>query len=269
MGPVEDVFDSYDAILHKPKASIGSSDSRPSVANGQPTAALDENDSAGALKEVGTESRAALEWLLPEFSPIDMCSEYAQCLGGTVETLEGVLCGRPQIHTPFRICLRYRLLKDCPHAIIPSIRIFDSDKRHVLISTPSLLPGSSRGTYIAYCRIEPFTLNYGRYSVGLGLSSVDRGRVVVHFHTESMLRFEVTEPHGVDPRRHGYEGEFGGTSRLRLDWRFTKLVDEQQQQHIGEISERHARDSERLAVGANLDRTVPAVAENDLRKNTG
>ena len=69
---------------------------------------------------------------------------------------------------PFRVCFRYRLLKDCPYKIVPTIHVLDSKSATVLVSIPSLPPPSSRGTYAAYCRIDPFMLNNGRYSVGLG-----------------------------------------------------------------------------------------------------
>jgi hypothetical protein len=47
--------------------------------------------------------------------------------------------------------------------------------------------------------------------------------LTVHFYAEIALGFEITEPRGVDPRRHGYDGEIPGTSRVRLEWHFAKL----------------------------------------------
>jgi hypothetical protein len=227
IGPPEEVFEQYDVLMHGPRAPSPTAPPRSTIE--PPASAAAEGEAspsiAGEPDHVKIENGGDSEWPLSEFKPDNVRNEYAECLGGTVETLGGILCGQPEIHVPFRLCLRYRLLKDSPHGIIPSIHLFDSDKRHVLVSTPSLLPPSNRGTYSAYCRIEPFTLNRGRYSVGLGLASVTLAEPIVHFYAESAMRFELTEPLGVDPRRHGYEGEFPGTSRVRLQWHIAKLDD--------------------------------------------
>jgi ABC-type polysaccharide/polyol phosphate transport system ATPase subunit len=227
IGPVNEVFDQYDTLLHGPRVSTPASAPGPTIESGASTSTEGEAAPpiAGEPDHVKIEIGGDSEWPLSEFKPDDVRNEYAECLGGTVETLGGILCGQPEIHVPFRICFRYRLLQDSPHAIIPSIHLFDSNKRHVLISMPSLLPPSSRGTYSVYCRIEPFTLNHGRYSVGVGLGSIKHPEPIVHFFAESAMRFELTEPLGVDPRRHGYDGELPGTSRVRLQWHIAKLDD--------------------------------------------
>jgi ABC-type polysaccharide/polyol phosphate transport system ATPase subunit len=237
MGPVEEVFDHYDAILHGreiPRSAAGGT----SIIEGQQSVIPAETGvgTSNATEADGEKSENGhnpqwpvpeLQWPIPEFKPADVGSEYAEFLGGSVETLAGDLCGQPEINVPFRICLRYRLLKHSPYGIIPTIHIFDSSERHVLISLPGLLPGSGRGTYFACCRIDPFMLNCGRYLVRLGLFSVRQAEAVVHFYTGFGMRFEVIEPSGADARRHGYVGEIPGTSRLRLEWRFTRIDEAQ------------------------------------------
>jgi hypothetical protein len=54
----------------------------------------------------------------------------------------------------------------------------------------------------------------------LALSSMELAEPV-HFFAEA-LRFEVIEPRGVDPRRHGYEHELPGVMRTRLAWQIAK-----------------------------------------------
>jgi ABC-type polysaccharide/polyol phosphate transport system ATPase subunit len=249
IGSVEEVFEQYDAILHGPRAPARSSAPRSTVESRHQAGASVQGEAppsvARELDHLRIENGADPGWPLSEFKPGNLRNEYAECLGATVEMLDGNLCGAPIIHVPFRLCLRYRLLKDSPYEIIPSIHLFDSDNRHILISAPSLLPPSNRGTYSAYCRIEPFMLNCGRYSVGLGLASIRRGQPMVHFYTQCAMRFEVTEPRGVDPRRHGYEGEFPGTSRVRLEWRFAKLDDNQELLGELSVSGRELRDQSR------------------------
>jgi ABC-type polysaccharide/polyol phosphate transport system ATPase subunit len=238
MGAVDDVFEQYDIILHGPRNPPAAPAQSPIVEEGPPPIVEEEPPPiveeepppiAAELDVVPAASVEEPEWLLPEFAGDgSLRNEFAECLGGTVETLGGALCGQPEIQVPFTVCIRYRLLKDCPFKVVPSIHVFDPEKRHVLISTPSLLPPSDRGTYVACCRIDPFTLNNGRYSVVLGLGSIELEQPV-HFYVDA-LRFEVTEPRGADPRRHGYEGEFPGTTRARLDWRYAKLDDDREPQ---------------------------------------
>jgi ABC-type polysaccharide/polyol phosphate transport system ATPase subunit len=224
IGPVDAVFEKYDVILHGPRNRVATGAGSSTVAR-----ELETGISVGeAFPSISGEfgDGTASQWSRVEFTGDgDLRNEFAECLGGTVETLSGARCGRPDIHVPFRICVRYRLLKDCPYKVIPSIRVFDWEGRLVLISTPSLVPPSSRGTYAALCRIDPFTLNNGRYSVGLALGSPELAQPD-HFYAESALRFEVSELRDVDPRRHGYQGEFPGATRPRLDWQLTRLDDD-------------------------------------------
>jgi ABC-type polysaccharide/polyol phosphate transport system ATPase subunit len=238
LGPLEDVFDEYHALAHGRSALVNapaqpshldapaqSDDAGNTVASGSSEVLEQENapSVAADLDERQTESGGEPVWPMPKFiADATLQSEFAACLGGSVETLDGVLCERPQIHLPFSVSLRYRLLKDSQLIFVPSFHFLDAQKRPFFVSTPSELPPNSRGAYVVRCRVDPFVLNTGRYWMGLALASVELTQPI-HFHAHCALGFEIYEPHGVDPRRHGYDGEFPGTSRARLEWHFAKL----------------------------------------------
>jgi ABC-type polysaccharide/polyol phosphate transport system ATPase subunit len=226
VGPLDDVFDEYHALTRgrrllgarAPPAQVGKTGT---AAGSGPS---ENAQSVGAdIDERQTHVSGEPFRLMPQFgADATLRSEFAACLGGSVETTDGVLCERPPIHLPFRVSLRYRLLKDSLLTFVPSIHFFDEEKHRFFVSTPLDVPPNSRGDYVARCQIDPFVLNTGRYWVALGLYSAEPP-LAVHFHAEFALSFEVTEPRGVDPRRHGYDGEFPGTSRVRLAWHFARL----------------------------------------------
>jgi ABC-type polysaccharide/polyol phosphate transport system ATPase subunit len=241
VGSVEEVFEQYDILMHgravlavapaqQPEIVIAGDGGAPTdLPEGTASAVPAETPGVAITADAPTEIDDGSQWLVPRFTTDGtLRDEFAECLGGSVETLEGVHCDSPDISTPFRLCLRYRLLKDCPFDVVPNLHIFDEQKRHVLVTTPCELPPTSRGTYIAACNIDPFILNTGRFAVGLGLTSVEDG-TVVHFYADSALRFEVTEQRDIDPRRHGYDGEFPGTIRIRLEWQIERGDDRDDQ----------------------------------------
>ncbi len=209
MGPVDEVFARYRESVHG-TAPVP-------VAVPVPAFATE----LAAEPSPGMQEMIRSDWSRPEFTPLTpIANQFAQCLGGHVETLDGAVCGRPTIHLPFRVCLRYRLLKDSPFTIIPNFHFLDWKDDHVLVSSPSESAPTGQGDYVASCVIDPFVFNSGRYSVMLALSSMELAEPV-HFLAEG-LRFEVIEPRGVDPRRHGYEHDLPGVVRTRLAWQVTK-----------------------------------------------
>jgi ABC-type polysaccharide/polyol phosphate transport system ATPase subunit len=165
--------------------------------------------------------RIKQDWSQAEFAPAaPLANQFAQFLGGRVETAEGDLSGRPAIHLPFKVCLHYRLLKDSPFTMIPNFHFSDWEGEPLLVTSPPEPAPTSQGDYVASCIVDPFVFNAGRYSVALVLSSAELAEPV-HFSVDA-LRFEVIEPRGVDPRRHGYEKEFPGVMRTRLAWQINK-----------------------------------------------
>ena len=193
IGEVDEIFDQYHASIH--------GTAQPPVTEGQ--------------------HQVKQGWPRAEFAPaVPLGNQFAQCLGGGIETPEGAVCGCPAIHLPFKVCLRYRLLKDSPFTMIPNFHFIDGKGETLLVSSPVESAPTGQGDYAASCIIDPFVFNAGRYSVVLGLSSMELAEPV-HFFADA-LRFEVIEPRGVDPRRHGYEHDVPGVMRTRLAWQVTK-----------------------------------------------
>jgi hypothetical protein len=193
IGEVDEIFDQYHGSIH---------------GTAQPPVA-------------GVQQPIKQDWPRAEFTPATpLANQFAQCLGGGIETPEGAVCGRPAIHLPFKVRLHYRLLKDSPFTMIPNFHFIDGKGETLLVSTPLEPAPTGRGDYVASCIIDPFVFNAGRYSVALALSSMELAEPV-HFYSDA-LRFEVIEPRGVDPRRHGYEHDVPGVMRTRLAWQVTK-----------------------------------------------
>jgi len=142
---------------------------------------------------------------------------WADCLHARICSLEGETTEFPPMHEPFAIEVTYRLRQDAPHPVIPNFHVYDELGARVLITTPEHAAPSRQAVYIARCIIAPFTLNTGRFSVGLALSTYVP-QTIVHFDAQYALRFEVVEKGNADPRRHGWEGMYPGVTRPRLEW---------------------------------------------------
>jgi ABC-type polysaccharide/polyol phosphate transport system ATPase subunit len=193
IGPVDEIYDMYRASIH----------------------------GTGSRHAVAAQRKIGQDWPQAEFIPATpLATRFAQCLGGRIEMQDGGVSGRPAIHLPFKVCLRYRLLQNSPFTMIPNFHFLDNEGKTLLVSGPSEPAPTSQGDYIASCIVDPFVFNAGRYSIALALSSAELAEPV-HFFAEA-LRFEMIEPVGADPRRHGFEREIPGVMRTRLDWQITK-----------------------------------------------
>ena len=168
-------------------------------------------------------------WHRPEFSMADPNIEIyierqgeAVCLGGSIETEDGVCTAHLPIERPVHVKLRYRVLKDLPFPLAPNFHFFDEGGSRIFISMPPEPAPCAAGDYCVTCIVPPFELNSGRFYVNLSMSSFSE-QPSVHFSARESLRFEVVEKPGVDLRRHGFERPLPGVSRPRLPWSSERL----------------------------------------------
>jgi ABC-type polysaccharide/polyol phosphate transport system ATPase subunit len=188
IGPVDEIFDMYQARIH------------------------------ATVLPPGAQHPVRQDWVQAEFTPTaPLGNQFAQCLGAWIETPEGAVDGNLAIHQPFKVCLRYRLLRDSPFTMIPNFHFVDWKGETLLVSTPSEPGPTTQGDYVVSCTIDPFVFNAGKYSITLALSSMELAEPV-HFTAGGALCFELGEPPGVDPRRHGYQQALPGVMRTRLAW---------------------------------------------------
>lgn len=174
-----------------------------------------------------TEGRS---WHSPEFvipdSKVEMYTERQRevvCLGGSVETEDGVCSAHVPIERPIRVKLRYRVLKDLPFPLVPNFHFYDENGGRMFTSMPLELPSCQAGDYCVTCIVPPFQLNNGRFYVNPAISSFSQ-QPPVHFAVVEALRFEVIEEDpAVDARRHGWSLALPGTSRPRLAWSTERL----------------------------------------------
>ena len=176
------------------------------------------------IDHVETEDGDRPPWHVPSFVAesdpaewIGPCIPSIQVLGGSVCGLDGRVCAYPEIHEPFALSLRYRLLTDSPTDIVPNFHIIDERGARILVALSAEPMPRRAGDYVATCIVEPFMLNAGRFAVGFALSSYELANPVL-FSTAQTLKFEVVERTDADPRRHGFAGHLPGLTRMRLRW---------------------------------------------------
>jgi ABC-type polysaccharide/polyol phosphate transport system ATPase subunit len=231
-GPVNEICDQYSESVHA--ATVMAQRARQL----EQAAAIEPSPSDGGEPETGNNEATGAErsWHSPEFivpdCDVEIFSERTAevaCLGGSIETEDGVRSARLPIERPFLVKLCYRVLEDLPFPLIPNFHFHDETGAHVFISTPEELPPSMAGDYCVSCMVPPFQLNSGRYCVNPAMSSYSLPGPI-HFVVMKALRFEVVEEPNADPRRHGWSLDLPGTSRPRLAWSSQRLAAESRDQ---------------------------------------
>jgi lipopolysaccharide transport system ATP-binding protein len=203
-------------ISFEKKGEAGTEGSAPSLVSAQ-QATVEYMRKATEQLEHRSWHRAEYDPSDPDVTLVIGRDGVADCLSARVCTMDGQTTEFPPLHQPFVIELGYRLRQDAPYPIVPNFHVFDELGVRILMTTPECVGPSEAGAYVARCIVSPFTLNTGRFSVGLALSTY-APRVIVHFDAQFALRFEVIEQASADPRRHGWEGVYPGLTRPRLEW---------------------------------------------------
>jgi lipopolysaccharide transport system ATP-binding protein len=109
---------------------------------------------------------------------------------------------------------QYEVFKD-EVSPLPNAHIFDNKGEYIFVTGPEEKQISSRrGVYTARFFLPPNLLNEGRYSVGLGLTTLIPQ--TVHFFEQQALVFEVVE--NMELRSTSYRGSFPGIIRPNLEW---------------------------------------------------
>jgi ABC-type polysaccharide/polyol phosphate transport system ATPase subunit len=227
-GPVNEICDQYYESVHAAAMTATS-------LCGGPEAAKELIDAEGGVVDdaeggvVDEVTETVRGWHSPEFTMLDRDveiyserTEEVACLGGSIETEDGVCSALLPIERPFLVKLRYRVLKDLPFSLVPNFHFHDETGARVFISTPEELPPSTAGEYCVSCVVPPFQFNRGRYGVNPAISSFSLASPI-HFVVIEALRFEVVEKPNADPRRHGWSLAIPGTSRPRLAWSSQQL----------------------------------------------
>jgi len=201
-GPVESVISDYtmDNVVAAPAATSGS----------VPDPLQLDASSDGWLQGEYTGMQG-------EFPLYREAGDFADCIEARLLNASGKVSARLPIHESFRCTLRYRLNRDVPFRMVPNFHFYQEDGQRFFIAFPEQAAPSTAGEYEATCIVPAFLVNTGRYTITLALSSYELPNPV-HFSAERALRFEIVEPQGSDPRRHGWTGALPGVSRVHLAW---------------------------------------------------
>lgn len=142
-------------------------------------------------------------------------------LSGWIENESGEKSLNIMINQPFRIYMRYRVLKDVPKTPYPNFHFFDNQGQYVFVTAPTDIDDKKpckAGEYLAVCEIPANLLNDGLFSVGLALTFNHSG-LHVSFYEQHALVFNIIDPiNGVPTRTEGYSGKIPGTIRPILKW---------------------------------------------------
>jgi ABC-type polysaccharide/polyol phosphate transport system ATPase subunit len=229
-GRVNEICDKYHESVHA--AALAAEEVRQlEKAASNDVAAAEE--AKRQIELLDAKRKAEMVWHSSEFSLPDPNVETyierpgeVECIGGSIETADGLRSACLPIDRPIHVKLRYRVLKDLEFPIVPNFHFYDETDARAFISMPEELPPSKAGEYCVECVVPPFLFNNGRYYVNPAVSSFSKPSSV-HFSVAEALRFEVVEEEAnADPRRHGWRLALPGMSRPRLSWSSERLKQE-------------------------------------------
>jgi len=139
---------------------------------------------------------------------------------GQIEDGEGNPVPEVDFRHPFRIRMRYRVLRAGTPPPYPNFHLTDNAGNYVFVTAPeSGLIGSEPGVYEATCLVPGRLLNCGTFFVGLALTFSQKG-IEVAFWEKDALCLNVVDPieETIQTERNGYAGPIPGPVRPRLDW---------------------------------------------------
>jgi lipopolysaccharide transport system ATP-binding protein len=143
------------------------------------------------------------------------------------ENAAGKLRRTFDIAEPIIINMEYEILRNDIPWPYANYHVFDSRGEYVFvtanchyrITTESAVPGR----YVAACEIPANLLNTGTFSVGIAVTSMDRGTNVCFWERDA-LTIQVVEDMDatLHKTRHGYAGLIPGPIRPELQWKISE-----------------------------------------------
>jgi lipopolysaccharide transport system ATP-binding protein len=140
-----------------------------------------------------------------------------------LESSDGVQRRIFDIGEPIIIKMQYELLRDDIPWPYANYHIFDEMGNYVFVTAGKNYPDSSAvaqlGVFISECTIPADFLNTGTFTIGVALTSMDRGTNVCFWEPDA-LKLQVTEKldKTLYEKRYGYAGPIPGPIRPQLQW---------------------------------------------------
>lgn len=151
--------------------------------------------------------------------------EFAILLSGWIENCAKEKKFDIRINEPFRIMMKYRILKNVPKIPYPNFHIFDNQGQCICVVSPVMDYNQpcKAGDYLASCDIPPNFLNDGLFSVHLALTFTHMG-LHVSFCDNHALSFNIVDPiEGVPTRSIDFRGRIPGVIRPIFNWTVERI----------------------------------------------
>lgn len=184
--------------------------------------------STGQIQQTGPTSDVVLTYLSSSSSS-SSCVDYSlngsfvgdetvRLLSARIVNDKGISEPEIDIRESFKIVIEYQTLQ-CKK-VVPNFHIKTIDGFYVMVVGYESAP-SEIGKYRAECHIPQNLLNDGAYTVGVAVSSFDKG-VKVHFYEQNALTINIKDP--INETRKGYTGRIPGVVRPLLNWKIGKIT---------------------------------------------
>jgi lipopolysaccharide transport system ATP-binding protein len=146
---------------------------------------------------------------------------YATLLEAHIEDEKGRLTGKVDIHSRFKVKMRYQLHGAPANSCSPNFHFYNSLYQCVFVTAGEQNTHTSGdAVYEATCQVPGSLLNDDVYYVGLALTFLEKD-IQVSFFEQNALSVVVSDPilETVDKDRQGYIGAIPGAIRPKLDWK--------------------------------------------------
>lgn len=143
--------------------------------------------------------------------------DVVRLLTAKIVNQQGNLESEIDIRKSFKIVMEFELLQD--KAVVPNFHIKTIDGAYVMVTGAETAP-TSIGKYQAECHVPQHLLNDGAYTVGVAISSFEKG-VHVHFFEQNALSINIIDP--INETRKGFSGRIPGIIRPQLIWEIGQI----------------------------------------------
>lgn len=146
---------------------------------------------------------------------------YAVLTAASVRTMDNQISPEVSIAEPFKILMRFKILRNSDISFMPLFEIFTSDGTYAFGIRPKTVNLLLVGDYIFECKMPANFLNDGVYFINVSLYSFEPGHVA-HIYERHLLSFNVKDPiEGT--RGFGYLGPIAGAIRPQFECKTIKL----------------------------------------------
>jgi lipopolysaccharide transport system ATP-binding protein len=147
----------------------------------------------------------------------------ARLLSAQVVDESGSALVESEIGCSFRVKMRYWLSGNLRAPAVPNFHFHRADGTCAFVAVAPNVQVADQGDHVAEVIVPGNFLNEGMYSIGVALTTFQKGHYLVHFYEQKVLMVNVRDPRDPGSLRYGFAGEFPGVVRPHFNWKIGRV----------------------------------------------